>query len=463
MKAHELLGMAEPRSVFERLAMTGTACTDVEERRPYFRKHKEVSLTRPSVQIVSAQKAAAIKAAEEIRRIANAAAASNRIRATQAVSSAVISRRAADAAAKAAQEAEAEARAAHRAKLLEQCQLASEEARTSTESSTVSKLRGLVDEARRIKATDSLQLAQAAYNVAARKATAREKNARLVARWEVEIEAECAAEAREEEGHDAAQWNDGAPARGDGLEAVAAAAAAAEALADEADAATAALPSTVAARARPRSAVPASDRAASAARPTTAWAARPATGGMGALASLMQADLASLSHRLGVPAELAGSLADGPPPVLPVPPERLEVMRASLKLVMHALTHKLKLEASALELEAARAAFRSWASTSWLDPRTFETRTKPASCWTMEQYAMPGFSALYAQRLHVPRVAAARQAVLWMLECAPGVPSDAPLSMADLGAGTCAACLGALLALHEHAGDEQVRRPPIAC
>jgi len=68
---------------------------------------------------------------------------------------------------------------------------------------------------------------------------------------------------------------------------------------------------------------------------------------------------------------------------------------------------------------------------------------------------MPGFAALYAQRLHVPRVAAARQAVLWMLECAPGVPSDAPLSISDLGAGTCAACLGAQIALHEHAGEEQ--------
>ena len=66
-----------------------------------------------------------------------------------------------------------------------------------------------------------------------------------------------------------------------------------------------------------------------------------------------------------------------------------------------------------------------------------------------------GFSALYAERLHLPRMAAARQVMLWLLQSAPGVPSDAPLSFADLGAGTCAACLGARLALHEHAGAEQ--------
>lgn len=45
--------------------------------------------------------------------------------------------------------------------------------------------------------------------------------------------------------------------------------------------------------------------------------------------------------------------------------------------------------------------------------------------------------------------------MLWMLQCAPGIPTDAPFTVADLGAGTCAACVGARLALHEHAGAEQ--------
>jgi hypothetical protein len=69
--------------------------------------------------------------------------------------------------------------------------------------------------------------------------------------------------------------------------------------------------------------------------------------GLGALASLMQADLASLSQRLGVSSDFAVSLAKGGmPPVLPVPPEIMDKMRASLKLVLNALTHKLHLEAS---------------------------------------------------------------------------------------------------------------------
>lgn len=52
-------------------------------------------------------------------------------------------------------------------------------------------------------------------------------------------------------------------------------------------------------------------------------------------------------------------------------------------------------------------------------------------------------------------MAHARQAVLWLLECAPGVPADGPLVVSDLGAGTCAASLGAHLALVEHAGAGQ--------
>ena len=42
--------------------------------------------------------------------------------------------------------------------------------------------------------------------------------------------------------------------------------------------------------------------------------------------------------------------------------------------------------------------------------------------------------------------------MLWLLECAPGLPRDAPISVADLGAGTCAACLGARYALRDYCG-----------
>ena len=46
--------------------------------------------------------------------------------------------------------------------------------------------------------------------------------------------------------------------------------------------------------------------------------------------------------------------------------------------------------------------------------------------------------------------------MLWLLQAAPGLPDyDTPLAVGDLGAGTCAASLGAWLALREHAGEEQ--------
>ena len=82
-------------------------------------------------------------------------------------------------------------------------------------------------------------------------------------------------------------------------------------------------------------------------------------------------------------------------------------------------------------------------------------KPKPAAAWTVEQYGLAGFSALYAEKLHLPRLAAARQITLWLLQSAPGVPADDALCWADLGAGTCAACLGTRMALHEHAGVEQ--------
>jgi hypothetical protein len=55
-------------------------------------------------------------------------------------------------------------------------------------------------------------------------------------------------------------------------------------------------------------------------------------------------------------------------------------------------------------------------------------------------------------------VAAIRQAIVWLLQCAPGLPREAALCFADLGAGTCAACLGARLALRDLGGDEQPYR-----
>ena len=48
---------------------------------------------------------------------------------------------------------------------------------------------------------------------------------------------------------------------------------------------------------------------------------------------------------------------------------------------------------------------------------------------TVEQYGLCGFSALYAERLHLPRLAAARQVALWLLQLAPGVD----LNPADIG------------------------------
>ena len=73
----------------------------------------------------------------------------------------------------------------------------------------------------------------------------------------------------------------------------------------------------------------------------------------------------------------------------------------------------------------------------------------------MEQYNLLGFAGMYAKKLHVPRASHARQAMLWLLQCAPGVPTDGALVVGDIGAGTCAACLGARLALRDHAGEEQ--------
>ena len=200
-------------------------------------------------------------------------------------------------------------------------------------------------------------------------------------------------------------------------------------------------------------------------------------------------------------------LSKGLPPVQPVPLVCVHTMRLSRRLVLLALTRNLRREAEQkvavsfgsvffrrsvdLELEAARSAFKSWGQDLWIDPRTLQTKPKSPHSWTIEQYALLGFSAIYAERLHLPRVAHARQAMLWVLRCAPGLPLETPsedgcvdegeegagpeakvgnmycsgeashsgvLTIADLGAGTCAACLGAHLAIVEHAGDDQPHR-----
>ncbi|KOO29693.1 hypothetical protein Ctob_009373 [Chrysochromulina tobinii] len=142
--------------------------------------------------------------------------------------------------------------------------------------------------------------------------------------------------------------------------------------------------------------------------------------------------------------------------IIPVPSATAHLIHRSLVPVLHALNHGL--EEDSVEMKAARSAFRSWHNTSWFDHRSNEVKPKPAKAWTVEQYALDGFAGRYALKLHVPRVAAIRQAIVWLLQCAPGLPRDAALCFADLGAGTCAACLGARLALRDLGGDEQPYR-----
>ena len=150
------------------------------------------------------------------------------------------------------------------------------------------------------------------------------------------------------------------------------------------------------------------------------------------------------------PVLLADARAIGLPPIDPLPQHTSADMRNSLRPVMQALSHDI----SEAEMDVAQEAFASWNKTQWRDPRSGTIKSKASHGWTIEQYGLNGFSALYARKLHVPRVACARQIMLWIFECAPGLPDEA-LVFSDLGAGTCAACLGARLALRDHAGDEQ--------
>ena len=54
--------------------------------------------------------------------------------------------------------------------------------------------------------------------------------------------------------------------------------------------------------------------------------------------------------------------------------------------------------------------------------------------WSVEQYGLAGFAPLYAGRLHVLRVAAARQVMLWLLAARRAL-TDAPLTCGDLARG----------------------------
>ena len=177
-----------------------------------------------------------------------------------------------------------------------------------------------------------------------------------------------------------------------------------------------------------------------------------------------------------------------------VPASTAAAICASLAPVLDALMRGV--DVKSVDFQAAKNAYNSWLESSWLDPRgdtpagaesavpsamptsavasTSTTggllgppsgpppclprppirKPKPINGWSIEQYGLSGFSGLYAQGLHVPRVATIRQVMLWLLQSAPGMPTDGPLSFADLGAGTCAACVGARFALRDHVGGE---------
>lgn len=175
------------------------------------------------------------------------------------------------------------------------------------------------------------------------------------------------------------------------------------------------------------------------------------------------------------------------PAAIPVPEHTTGAMCSSLAPVLSALDRGL--DYKSIEYQAAKNAYASWCHESWWDPRgdiadgrgagagaasaavgaaanggsgggaSGCARPKPPKGWTVEQYGMRGFAGLYARSLHVARVATIRQVVLWLLESAPGLPPDGPFSIGDLGAGTCAACLGARFAIRDHAGGEH----PFTC
>jgi hypothetical protein len=418
----------------------------------------------------------------------------------------------------AAKEREKRAAAASlKAKLLVRCRRASEQVESDTfDSVMVSKLRELVERSKKAHAGECEKIALKAYKVAVRRSTARQKAREALLRWEKEeardaavsgkVKAAQEAEAAQKAMAAAAAARKAAAEEDKNMDDVPPPLDSCESSADTGSTSeqggsgggggsgtegssgmsggeecggggvrregTTAAPST---------STPSSS--SSSASAVVGWSGSTA-GGRAKAASLAKAKSGALSPKAGQSSSSSSSskgdgrgssathwrsgggegelnaptvLADaliGLPAVIPIPAGSSADMRNSLLPVIHALSHNLN--AASTELEAARAAFGSWRKESWWDPRSGSMRPKTTHSWTIEQYNLPGFSALYANKLHVPRVAASRQIMLWLLECAPGLPDDGPLCVADLGAGTCAACLGARLALRDHAGDEQI-------
>ena len=223
----------------------------------------------------------------------------------------------------------------------------------SGSSSLVSKLSDVVERSRRMEAERrkaareaARQRSEAQVELAMQKserlaAVAHSKNLKLVAKWETE------------EGITAAQPRQQAEAH--------------ERLASPEAPVAISHPSE--SRRRPRSAATMRDSG-------------PSGFGSGVLAALMRNDIVVTSRRLGGE-KLAEEISRALPPVLPMPKEALSDMKTSLKLVLHALTHNIHLEASEGELEAAKVAFGSWHKSAWLDPRDAKVKPKPASGWTV--------------------------------------------------------------------------------
>ena len=313
-------------------------------------------------------------------------------------------------------------------------------------SALVDRLQKLLAQARSMQAHECERLASGEYGAAKQKLAAVQRNRALVARWE-----------QAEYGHPLALVGADEAASASAPPGASAVAIDTQTTAAAAPAAGSAI---AVARQRRRPATAGAVRAAAArgassdplsTPPPPARPARPAT----PYAALLRRDLDTLSRRLGGKRALLDGVVEALPPAEPLPHATAAEMKASLRLVLHALSHNLHLEASPGELDAAKAAFKSWHAKGWLDPRTSKWTPKTPFGWSVEQYGLAGFAPLYAGRLHVPRVAAARQVMLWLLGCAPGVPTDAPLTCGDLGAGTCAALVGARIALREHGGAEQ--------
>ena len=125
--------------------------------------------------------------------------------------------------------------------------------------------------------------------------------------------------------------------------------------------------------------------------------------GTSVLASLLPEELLRRSGGgRGLSERVLGDL----PPATPVPSASSAIMRQSRRLACMALSRDLRRQAlkgsgggvaftssldvralTALELRAAVSAFKSWHHESWYDPRTSTRKTKPPKCWTIEQYA----------------------------------------------------------------------------